>query len=280
MSHKKYRQETNCLNCEAQVTGKFCSNCGQENIETRENFFHLAFHTVGDFFHFDSKFFRTFKPLLTKPGFLTNEHWLGRRMSYLHPLRLFFFITIVMVIIANAYYKKFEHDIVDQNVTISTNSTAETTEEQRQTEERQAKKVKAGIAKSFNEIAIYLKYISFLLLPLYALCFKILYRRSKKFYVDHLVLMLHIQSFVYVLASFLLLAIILFVPAQSREWWPPVLIIATGVYIFLAVKRLFNQSWIKTFIKSVLAMGYMLIVTVLFLSAIILFNSLNVILDK
>lgn len=280
MSHKKYRLETNCLNCGAQVTGKFCSACGQENIETRENFLHLALHTVGDFFHFDSKFIRTLNPLLTKPGFLTKEYWAGKRMHYLHPLRLFFFITVVMVIIANTYYHKFEDQIIAENAQINTGPTSQAGGIEKADAERINKKLRAGIQKSFNEIAVYLKYISFLLLPVYALCFKVLYRRSGKFYVDHLVHMLHIQSFIYILASITMLITLFLIPAYSRGWWPPLIIIATAVYIFLSCKRIFEQGWFRTLIKSVLAITYMFVVTVLFISAIILFNSMNIILGK
>jgi hypothetical protein len=49
MSHKKYRKETNCLNCGAEVKGKFCSECGQENIETHEKFFHITGHFLSDY---------------------------------------------------------------------------------------------------------------------------------------------------------------------------------------------------------------------------------------
>ncbi len=40
-----------------------------------------------------------------------------------------------------------------------------------------------------------LKYVSFFLLPVYALIFKLLYLRRKSFYVDHLVYTMHLQSF-------------------------------------------------------------------------------------
>src|ERR1700741_894608 len=122
MSHKNYRKETNCLNCGAVVERRFCPECGQENLEIRENFFHIAFHTIGDFFHFDSKFFRSLIPLFTKPGFLTRQYWEGKRTSYIHPLRLFFFITIVMVIIANAYYHKYEKQIKEEKIVRTTDS--------------------------------------------------------------------------------------------------------------------------------------------------------------
>jgi hypothetical protein len=273
MSHKKYRKETNCLNCGGQVTGKFCSNCGQENIETHENFFHLVFHVIGDFFHFDSKFFRSFIPLFTRPGFLTEEYWSGRRQHYIHPLRLFFFVTIVMVIIANAYYKKYEQQIMEEKVVITRSSTSTETEESIKEMERKKSKILNGVRKTFNELSVYLKYISFLLLPVYALGFKLLYRRSKRFYVDHLAYTLHLQSFAYIIASLLLLGAI-FISPSIRTWWPLALVGVTVVYILISLRHLYRQSWIKTIIKSILAMGYMFFITVMFISLLMIVNVL------
>ncbi len=273
MSHKKYRTETNCLNCGAEVTGKFCPSCGQENIETHENFFHLAFHVIGDFFHFDSKFFRSFIPLFTKPGFLTKEYWAGRRQHYIHPLRLFFFVTIVMVIIANAYYHKYEEQIMAEKVVITNSSTEKPTEADKKEMERQRTKIINGVRKTFNELSVYLKYISFLLLPVYAIGFKLLYRRSKRFYIDHLAYTLHLQSFAYIIASILLLAAI-FISPSVREWWPVAVVGTTVIYILISLRYLYKQSWLKTIIKSVLAMGYIFFITVMFISLLMIVNVL------
>jgi hypothetical protein len=271
MSHKKYRKETNCLNCGTEVTGKFCAQCGQENIETRESFFHLAFHVIGDFFHFDSKFFRSFIPLFTRPGFLTKEYWTGKRQHYIHPLRLFFFITIVMVIIANAYYRKYEQQILKERVVITSDSISPGTEEDKQETDRKTKKIINGVQKTFSEVSAYLKYISFLLLPIYALGFKLLYRRSKRFYIDHLVYTLHLQSFAYIVASILLLSAIFISPA-IRVWWPLALNGFTVLYMLASLRFLYEQSWIKTILKSVLAMGYIFFITVMFISLIMIVN--------
>ena len=173
MSHKKYRTEKNCLNCGAEVQGKFCQECGQENIETHENFFHLAGHTIGDFFHYDSKFFRSLIPLFTRPGFLTVEYWKGRRSHYIHPLRLFFFITIIMVITASAYYKKFERTIKEEKI-VRTEDARPMTEEEKIKADRMEKRVRSTIDQGFDIVSVYLKYISFLLLPLNALGIKVL----------------------------------------------------------------------------------------------------------
>jgi hypothetical protein len=93
VSHRPERAEKICLNCNTEVYGRYCHACGQENIEPKETFWHLVTHFVNDVTHFDGKFFRTVKLLLTKPGFLSVEHIKGRRNSYLNPIRMYVFIS-------------------------------------------------------------------------------------------------------------------------------------------------------------------------------------------
>ncbi|MGZ3751945.1 MAG: DUF3667 domain-containing protein [Mucilaginibacter sp.] len=97
---KHYRSENNCLNCGTTLQGHYCHNCGQENLELKENFVHMMEHTVSDYFHFDHLFFHTLKPLLFKPGYLTVEYMAGRRAQYLHPVKMYIFISIVYFLIA------------------------------------------------------------------------------------------------------------------------------------------------------------------------------------
>ncbi|WP_295674842.1 DUF3667 domain-containing protein [uncultured Mucilaginibacter sp.] len=92
---KHYRHENNCLNCGTILEGKYCHNCGQENLEIKESFGHMMNHAISDYFHFDHQFFHTLKPLLFKPGFLTNEYMAGRRVQYLHPVKMYIFISLV-----------------------------------------------------------------------------------------------------------------------------------------------------------------------------------------
>ncbi|MEO7210781.1 MAG: DUF3667 domain-containing protein, partial [Chitinophagaceae bacterium] len=99
MSHFKERKEKSCLNCHAQLVGRYCHKCGQENIEPQESFWHLLTHFVFDIFHFDGKFFTTMKDLVFKPGFLTREYVNGRRASYLHPIRMYVFTSAIFFII-------------------------------------------------------------------------------------------------------------------------------------------------------------------------------------
>ncbi|WP_431211013.1 DUF3667 domain-containing protein [Puia sp. P3] len=98
MSHLKERKEKNCLNCSAEVVGRYCHVCGQENLEPKETVWHLIQHFFNDITHFDGKFFETVKFLMWKPGFLSKQYMAGRRMSYLNPIRMYVFTSAIFFI--------------------------------------------------------------------------------------------------------------------------------------------------------------------------------------
>ena len=95
MSQLKEREKQNCLNCNAQVQGKYCHICGQENVEPAESLWHLVTHFFNDITHFDGKFFSTGGLLISRPGFLSAEYKMGRRTNYLNPVRMYVFTSFV-----------------------------------------------------------------------------------------------------------------------------------------------------------------------------------------
>jgi Protein of unknown function (DUF3667) len=99
MSRLKLRKETNCLNCNTETQGPFCHNCGQENVETKETVWYLVSHFFKDITHFDGKFFSTIKYLFARPGFLSTEYMIGRRASYVNPIRLYVFTSAFFFLI-------------------------------------------------------------------------------------------------------------------------------------------------------------------------------------
>lgn len=99
MSHLQERTQKNCLNCNAEVHGKYCHVCGQENLEPAESLWHLIAHFFNDITHFDGKFFSTLVLLLTRPGFLSAEYKMGRRNSYLNPVRMYIFSSFLFFLL-------------------------------------------------------------------------------------------------------------------------------------------------------------------------------------
>ncbi|MEW6998921.1 DUF3667 domain-containing protein [Colwelliaceae bacterium BS250] len=91
-------EQSTCSNCKAPLNGPYCAQCGQGSESTIKYFWLVMLHLLDDIFSFDSRASRTVWPLVTRPGFLTNEYILGRRVHYVPPLRLYLFISIVFFI--------------------------------------------------------------------------------------------------------------------------------------------------------------------------------------
>jgi hypothetical protein len=98
VSRHHLRHEKNCLNCGATVEERYCTQCGQENVEPKESVGHLIGHFFEDLTHFDGNFFVTVKDLIIRPGFLTREYVEGRRVAYLNPIRMYIFISAIFFV--------------------------------------------------------------------------------------------------------------------------------------------------------------------------------------
>ncbi|HEY4334516.1 MAG TPA: DUF3667 domain-containing protein, partial [Puia sp.] len=107
-SRHHLRHDRTCLNCGATVEERFCTRCGQENLEPKESIGHIIGHFFADITHFDSKLFVTIKDLLLRPGFLTREYVAGRRTSYLNPIRMYIFISAMFFLALFAGKKEHE----------------------------------------------------------------------------------------------------------------------------------------------------------------------------
>jgi hypothetical protein len=99
LSHSRQRKDKVCLNCNAEIYGRYCHQCGQENIEPKESVWGLVTHFLYDITHFDGKFFSTLKYLLFRPGLLSREYIKGRRASYLHPIKMYVFTSAFFFIV-------------------------------------------------------------------------------------------------------------------------------------------------------------------------------------
>src|SRR5438270_1163002 len=92
---------THCQNCSAELTGPHCGQCGQAAIDYRRSFRHVIVDVLDSFLNWDSKFFATIGLLVVKPWRLTNEFLAGKRVRYLHPLRLYLLASILFFFAIN-----------------------------------------------------------------------------------------------------------------------------------------------------------------------------------
>jgi hypothetical protein len=90
-----------CLNCGQPLTGKenFCSYCGQKNTTKKLTFHNFINSLFAGFFSYDSRFWSTFIPLLTKPGKVSKQYIEGKRARFVNPFQLYLNVSIIFFLI-------------------------------------------------------------------------------------------------------------------------------------------------------------------------------------
>jgi Protein of unknown function (DUF3667) len=318
---------THCENCGAPLTGRYCSECGQPAIDYRRSFRHVLIDVLDSFLNWDSKVFATIALLIVRPWQLTNEFVAGKRVRYLHPLRLYLLASILFFFAVNywakslhvdhgplppearseietalknenlppqaraALEKRLEQKSPAPEVTASPQeSTSPKPESEKPASKKQRQEQANETAKENNPVFKFgpekpsnafekwiedrakekigenglnarlflasmisnLPYMMLCSIPLFALILKILYIRNRVLYIDHLIYALHIHTFAYVATMLLILITI----GLSRihlgalgGWIIAILWCAFAVQVFLSIRRVYRQGWIKSFIK-------------------------------
>lgn len=225
-----------CKNCTRKLEAefKFCPACGQEHKEKVVHFKQFILDFLGDYFTFDSLIIRSVRPLLFNPGFLTKEFIAGRRVRYIPPLRMFIFISIIFFLVLGS---------MDQTVA------AEKTDE-------------AEFLDSF--FSAWFPRLFFLLLPLFALFLYLLFRKPGRFYLTHFIFSVHLHAFIFLLLTVMVVLIDYIFPTSVflSQWSLIITIFLLQLYLFFALRNVYEQRWLTTFFK-LLIINIMYIISVM-----------------
>ncbi len=232
-----------CLNCGTEFTGKFCFNCGQKIVERKDRtLFNFLAHFFNEFFSWDSKFWSSFKPLLFKPGFLSEKYFSGSVASYISPLKLYLCVSLVVFLVASRVDNDvlgslIEDDSVFKGVIMD-------------------KINKKGVSSEvFNEqftSEIYDKMPIYTLLMVFffSLPLNLIFINRRKLFVEHLVFSLHFYSFVLLCAvagSLLELT--------GIELNLLFIFVIPLFYLYFAVKRTYQFNYGVTFLFTLFLSG-------------------------
>lgn len=93
---------TNCLNCNATISGKFCSNCGQKTDIHRLSFKHFIMHDLlHGTFHIERKMWFTAKQAMLRPGRAALDYIEGKRVNYYN---VFYFVLLLVALHAVLFH--------------------------------------------------------------------------------------------------------------------------------------------------------------------------------
>ena len=126
---------------------------------------------------------------------------------------------------------------------------------------RQIIKVRQSPHSLSQALLDYIPKMMFVLLPGFALSLKLIYLRSRRLYIEHLIFALHLHAFMFLLLALtLLIRVPLFEDAAA---------VALLVYPLIAMRVVYRQGWGKTFIKySLLALNYIFLLGFTLLGAL------------
>lgn len=109
----------------------------------------------------------------------------------------------------------------------------------------------------------------FVLLPIFALFLKLFYIRRKYTYVEHLLFVFHTQT-----VFFILLIVFLLLSISGLQPNLGLFLLFFLIYLFIAMKKFYNQGFFKTFVKY-LAANFMYFILAIFGVVILTFVSLT-----
>jgi len=271
------RTGTSCANCGTITAGNFCSHCGQR--------LDIQLHSVGHFLrdatevmtHADARVWRTLLPLLTRPGFLTREYFAGRRARYLQPFRLYLILSVVFFLLSALLGHHREITQVGENTQRSCANLHTDLPGARWLEPRfilTCKRIMADGGRAFEQSVVHnLGRAMFLFLPLLAGLMKLLYWRPRRYYLEHLLLLIHNHAFVFLLLSIFLVATHWVSSSGWNTLFSVLLFLYLTRYLYRSMKAVYAQAGWLTFSKFIV-LGFAYVVCgLIMLVAVTLFSA-------
>lgn len=282
----------NCKNCGANLHGMYCHKCGQYALEINPSFWKYVNEFFQNTYQYDGRLVSTFRLLFTKPGKLTVEFDNGRINCYVHPLKLYMFVSIVFFSFIMAFVvepfdqlkkevAKEEPVIIDSNKPDSLISKADsvdltqigidaekiTTDKTGVDKEKEKRDQREKINNVIDAVESYTPMVMVCLIPLYAGLLRWHYRRTRKRYLSCFVFAIHIQTIMLLGASVL----ILFEKYTDLSYVPTVILSVIFAYLVVASIRFFGVAWWKAILKSVVSiLGYIFLSSIIVIAALVL----------
>ena len=256
-----------CANCRAPLSGRYCSACGQRVDTAPHSLGHFLGEATEVLTHADSRLWGTIWPLLARPGFLTREYFAGRRARYLQPFRLYLIMSVLFFVLTAVLSGGASSSVVHPAAPIGPKDCSDVTTNLHLGSfqllprlQAACRNIRADSGREFNERLVHnLGRALFLFLPLMAALMKLLYWRPRRFYLEHLLLLIHNHSFAFLIMS---------IYALATNWISSgnvvgVLFLLTAWYLvrylYRSMKAVYGQSGWLTFLKfGVLGFAYLL----------------------
>jgi hypothetical protein len=257
-----------CANCGATLSGAYCGACGQRADTHAHSLGHFLGEAAEVLTHADSRVWGTLLPLLTRPGFLTREYFAGRRARYLQPFRLYLILSVTFFLLTallgggqgGSTAAKERVDPQKSCIELGTDPDFSSAGWLAPRIRAACKSIAADNGRQFGaNVAHNLGRALFVFLPVMAALMKVLYWRPRRYYLEHLLLLIHNHAFVFLLLSIFMLMTHWVASSGVRTLLTFAMIWYVTRYLYRSMKIMYGQSGFMTLMKfSVLGIAYLI----------------------
>jgi hypothetical protein len=256
-----------CITCGHAASGHFCAHCGEKRRGDHDfSLRHVLAEAAEAFFHVDSKIFLTLKTLMTTPGKLTVEFFLGRRKPYMSPLQTFFVCNLIFFVlqpltgleILAPSLRTYENSDRFKSIAIRMVDQRLAHDHLSRTNDQQFNDFSV---RFYRNAHLQAKSMIFVLAPLLAVIMAVLNLRKRRYFSEHLIFALHAYAWWLLwLLAILVIAALSFVLSRfsghqlSLHYLD---LIATslefgglGLYLFFAGRRFYHDQLISAAAKG------------------------------
>jgi hypothetical protein len=283
-AHASTPASATCANCGAVVAGHYCAECGQRVEHAVHSVWHFAREVAEDLTHADSRLWRTLTALLFKPGYLTREFLAGRRVSYLPPLRLYLVLSLFFFVLTT-----FGGHNGIRIIAVTGPRLEEIDPSQGQRAAQACDKLRydspwqssmepalrascrravADNGRALREAFVHdLPRAIFVTVPILALVVKPLFWRPRRYYIEHLLFLLHDHAFVFAALGLLSIVAAILPVHALVELLGGSVVCYIPCYYYLALRRVYGQSPWRTLGKlTVLLLAYLVVAGVVLIA--------------
>jgi hypothetical protein len=270
-----------CASCKSPLHGEYCHHCGEKRLVPGKDLSLSAFlsETIQEFLSFDAKVLKSYLVFFTQPGELSNAWILGRRNLYIRPLTLFLAIAVAVHFFlpgTNVYFESmdsmtlaYEQKNPFPNV-LQYNMGGAIVEKSKKLGISHREFYRRAFQKCWEKSKLFLVFV----VPFWALAIWGLMLGRNRYFLPHLVFAFHGFAFFMALDLIFLLFVDKVLKAQnvSDEWFIP-LLVAYGVYLWLALKKVYgSMHWAKQMLRFLGVLFSLVVCIVLYRQMVTVFT--------
>lgn len=229
---------------------EYCGRCGEKRRDHADwklsRMAAEAFAEITDLEH--SKLWQTLRLLVFKPGQLTREYWSGRRKRFLGPVKLYVVFFALQLVLYSIPAPTAIYDVRTLVALDTTGKFARRLDEWANKRGVPARQFVQEINSRWQSYNYWSQFVDPLLA---ALALKLIFRRRRLYFAEHLIFALHVLAFISL--SYLVtwpFDVLFGIQTSPGTILTAVSLAWAAVYSVLALRRAYAESWLAAVIKG------------------------------